>query len=511
MDVQQTPGPIDGLFFAQFHPKFGPQIQYKYPPDCISCDLFDKLTNFIIPKPDVLRQVVTITSLGVKVKGYPNKIEDSKYERNALLFNLCLVFKPEARTAPYRPLIHKLSDYLHSLETENGFLSDEESRKQLPLMMEQLYHDLNDTGRCVLKLKLRHPLHIAKELEQKALIEATAAEMGERRLSFSERRRWDSGPQGRGRVGVVGGVRPGGGGCGIGSVGSGGPASGETCGGRGCAMDRDTHQPEEIAVLYLKVVDACEAPVPVGEEQVPVLVKPDISEDQHLLDLTTQQILPYIDGVDHVAKIACLANVELDLAKKCVQNLVYYEIVQLLPIFQYSNVYVHNTEEMMQLYWSSVLQQKCLEYVVGDAAGEPLLFDQVFRLYAKFTRGRTVRQICYCELQLGVSFPPPPPSGVTAHTKPKLPPNVDIRRLVKFGLMHGIIRRIQQYPLYTPHFNKKHKRDRRSESQTSSSQSLRRFCDGTASYDLLCSKFCMTNKELHNRLAQDKEISILWK
>lgn len=37
---------------------------------------------------------------------------------------------------------------------------------------------------------------------------------------------------------------------------------------------------------------------------------------KHILILcTVTQILPYIDGVDHVAKVAARANVELDLAK----------------------------------------------------------------------------------------------------------------------------------------------------------------------------------------------------
>lgn len=148
----QTPGPIDGLFFAQFHPSYGPRIKYKYPPDCISAEIFDKFSNFIIPKPEVFKNMVTINSLGIKIKGYPNKIQGSKYERNALLFNLCLVFKPEARTSPYEPLVLKLSEYLHSLETENGFLSHEESREQLPLMLEQLYYDLNATGNVKLRI-----------------------------------------------------------------------------------------------------------------------------------------------------------------------------------------------------------------------------------------------------------------------------------------------------------------------------------------------------------------------
>lgn len=149
MNVLQTPGPIEGLFFAQFHPTIGPRIEYRYPENCITDDIFDKFSNFIIPKPEVLGNVVTVNSLGIKIKGYPNRIEDTKYERNALLFNLCLIFKPDARTSPYEPLVHKLSEYLLSLEMENGFLSHEESRRQLPFMLEQLHHDLNDYGNFI--------------------------------------------------------------------------------------------------------------------------------------------------------------------------------------------------------------------------------------------------------------------------------------------------------------------------------------------------------------------------
>lgn len=146
INMRQTPGPVEGLFFVQFHPTIGPQIKCQYPHKCIPADHFEKITNYIIPKPEVLQHMLTLTTLGLKVKGYPNKIENSKYERNALIFNLCFVFKPEARTSPYEPLILKLSEYLHSLETENGFLSNKESREQLPLMLEQLYYDLNSKG-----------------------------------------------------------------------------------------------------------------------------------------------------------------------------------------------------------------------------------------------------------------------------------------------------------------------------------------------------------------------------
>lgn len=105
-------------------------------------------------------------------------------------------------------------------------------------------------------------------------------------------------------------------------------------------------------------------------------------------DLTTQQVLPYIDGFNHVARIAAEADVENNLVKSCVQNLVYvyiihiklifkdiqnyfnasftfnfsyYGVVTLIPIFQYSNVYAA-TSKLKELAENPKLQERCIAY-----------------------------------------------------------------------------------------------------------------------------------------------------
>lgn len=74
------------------------------------------------------------------------------------------------------------------------------------------------------------------------------------------------------------------------------------------------------------------------------------------------QVYPYIDGFNHVAKIAAEADVENNLVKACVQNLVYYGVVALIPIFQYCNVYTA-TPKLKLLAGNKNLQQRCIEYV----------------------------------------------------------------------------------------------------------------------------------------------------
>ena len=56
-------------------------------------------------------------ALGHKIVGCPVCIEDKKYKRNALMFNVCLVFNSSTRlTHIYGPAVKKLATYLTQLE-----------------------------------------------------------------------------------------------------------------------------------------------------------------------------------------------------------------------------------------------------------------------------------------------------------------------------------------------------------------------------------------------------------
>ena len=65
-------------------------------------------------------------------------------------------------------------------------------------------------------------------------------------------------------------------------------------------------------------------------------------------DLTTQRVIPFIDGVRHVKKIAVESGVDTALVRQCIQQLVYYRCVVMIDIFQYTNMYVC-TENIVSL------------------------------------------------------------------------------------------------------------------------------------------------------------------
>lgn len=70
------------------------------------------------------------------------------------------------------------------------------------------------------------------------------------------------------------------------------------------------------------------------------------------------QVLPFINGINHVSRIATDSDVEIGLVKACIQNLVYYQVVEVLPLFKYSNVYMC-TRNLQKLSTDNDLMQAC--------------------------------------------------------------------------------------------------------------------------------------------------------
>ncbi|GBP21093.1 GATOR complex protein NPRL2 [Eumeta japonica] len=53
--------------------------------------------------------------LGSKILGFPVRIDNKKYARNAFYFNLCFVCDSWARTVHLEPVVKKLTEYLVSV------------------------------------------------------------------------------------------------------------------------------------------------------------------------------------------------------------------------------------------------------------------------------------------------------------------------------------------------------------------------------------------------------------
>ncbi|KAI0217123.1 Nitrogen permease regulator 2, partial [Massospora cicadina] len=154
------------LFYTEFHPIQGPKVIYEIPEGALihsaspslgaglgetkfgasETRLFDfeAVSDFIIPKTQLCDNLLIFTAGSFKVAGYPITIENRKYERNALMFNLCWVFDSHAVINSYEPIISKMAGVLRSLEVENELLSNPDKRKSLLPAMEHILEDLNN-------------------------------------------------------------------------------------------------------------------------------------------------------------------------------------------------------------------------------------------------------------------------------------------------------------------------------------------------------------------------------
>lgn len=235
------------------------------------------------------------------------------------------------------------------------------------------------------------------------------------------------------------------------------------------------------STLHLKVVQVAAEPPAVFDHHVPVFTSEFSPLKQDYWDLTTKQVLPYIDGRSHVARIAIEADVDIGLVKACIQNLLYYGVVQLIPIFQYSNMYTV-TPKLRELPTNQPLKKECLSFV-AKSERHPPTFRDVFQMYCGMTYGTTIRDLC-------LRFNP--------HSL-----RIDEQRLVQFGVLQGIIRRIRKYPVY--------KADKHHSSHKRPMTPLHRLCTGLASYDEICCRTGLSYQELDEKIEQDPDICVLWK
>ncbi|KAL4225814.1 Nitrogen permease regulator-like 2 [Mactra antiquata] len=381
-------GTIKCIFYSEFHPTAGPKIAYQVPEEYLSKEHFDAINIYIITKPELQTHLITVNAVGHKIIGCPVRIEDKKYDRNALMFNCCFMFENQTRTARYEPIVKKLASYFRQLELESGFLSDEKKKESIPVILQDILTKLNQSGSCGIFIN-------------------------------------------------------------------------------------------EFCTIDLKLSSNKEDPKPVQDHDVPVFTSDKPKTMYTNWDLTTHQVLQYIDGYNHVAKIAAEADIEINLVKACLQNLVHIDVITIVSIFQYSNMYAA-TDSIRNLATDPILQEECLKCVASKARVKPN-FRDVFMLFGSLTPGLTVKGLCmrYNPRSL----------------------NIDEKKLVQFGLKNKLIRRLHGYPV----------RLTQNEDMPQSLKKISKWLNGNHCMDEISCKSGLNYKDLDEMIENDASIVMCWK
>ncbi|KAJ3342299.1 Nitrogen permease regulator 2 [Gonapodya sp. JEL0774] len=229
---------------------------------------------------------------------------------------------------------------------------------------------------------------------------------------------------------------------------------------------------DPITTISLKLFPLYPDPPPIDDWLVPVIVMPgaweaaDATWDLTLLKVRVFysrhgctdvleralcfKVTPYIDGVRSIRRIADEGDIDINLCGMAVQHFVYYGIVVLVDIFQYSNVYTPTHRIRLLLDSQAGLATRCAQFSAettdlsnsddgrsfdsGAGADERdrrltgLTAGVLFGMYAGMRHGLTIKEWAKR-------------AGVGQRYK------LDTRRFVLFGVLNGLIRRVHRYPV----------------------------------------------------------------
>lgn len=236
--------------------------------------------------------------------------------------------------------------------------------------------------------------------------------------------------------------------------------------------------------LQLCVTNTGEDPPQVMTHDVPLLTMAMVTRfccDQW--DLTTTQILPHIDGFNHIAKIASLADVGTSLVRACVQNLVYHGVVGLSSIFLYSNVYTV-TPHLALLRSDKQLRQDLMNNIARKDAVKQPTFRDVYTFLSSFTYGTTVRDLCQRLSPIKSGF--------------------DESRLVQYCVMKGVLRRVDKYPVWSGDGDT-------SPGHSATDTRLMSLMTGEHNTDQICVTLNMSAAALDKKIDDDASVVVIWK
>ncbi|KAL2312546.1 Nitrogen permease regulator family protein [Schizosaccharomyces pombe] len=331
------------IFFALFDPLQGPIVACEAPAGSVTnvdggknCLLpFETISDYVIPKRELCNKTITVCTNHYQVIGHPISIIGSNYERNALIFNMCMIFHEEEDSACYIPLVKRLARNLEVLEKQIHYISDLNKRPVIFSVIEQILEDMNNFCECMIQLDDQNSINI-------------------------------------------------------------------------------------------KLFPVFPSPPTVKSFHVPILTAQlDLLMDKNW-DMTVQKVYPFINGINSVQRIAELANVSYRSCQKCMEHFLYYGCLIIADIFQFHNIYAMTTNAP-NLLQDPDFQRECTAYVSTNSSNaKNVTFATIFKLYCSLRQGLRVKD--------------------WMNENKEIFKGLDVRRLISFGTIKGLIYRVHKYP-----------------------------------------------------------------
>lgn len=105
------------ITYSEFDNQVGPQLKYSYPPDFMTKDTFEAISDYIIVGKHLCDRLITFKQDHWQMLSYSVAIENTKYERNSLSFAFGFVMALETKhTEDYGKLLKKIVTTFVDLE-----------------------------------------------------------------------------------------------------------------------------------------------------------------------------------------------------------------------------------------------------------------------------------------------------------------------------------------------------------------------------------------------------------
>lgn len=306
---------------------------------------------------------------------------------------------------------------------------------------------------------------------------------------------------------------------------------------------------DEANTINLKLFPTYPSPPPLAPHQVPLaIVNLEKLKDDNW-DLTMLRILPFIDGLNSVRRIASRADADYKLVRKAIAHLVYYGCVMLIDVFSFGACYAP-TEEIGGFVVDNEMQEEGRAYIlmpearaaVTNAAAAGIVSESklttsgigsglssalsgsgladggssselaanvhhyldgsaLVDLYLSLRQGQSLRNWCLEHAELLTS-------GV-----------LDVRRFINFGIVKGFLYRVHKYVIALNHIKGRKGLESsagngeavrgKSRQETDENIELAKYLDGTHCFDEICTEMGWSEKELLTKLKTWNDVQII--
>ena len=105
-----------GVTFSQFDNHVGPRLIYSYPPNVLSQEEFESLSDYAIVGKHLCEKILAIKANDIQFLNYSIAIENTKYERNTILFSFGFVLEEDVDPDPFSEVLKKVASTFFTLE-----------------------------------------------------------------------------------------------------------------------------------------------------------------------------------------------------------------------------------------------------------------------------------------------------------------------------------------------------------------------------------------------------------